>query len=70
MAIVESSWQPEDCPGLKKKKLVCPKCGGSNYKKTYVGYLGRDENKVHCACGWKGRGYQLREAEIVEQKQG
>jgi hypothetical protein len=39
---------------------ACPKCGGSEHRSTYVGYVGKDENEVICAaCGWKGKAYMM-----------
>jgi len=52
---------------MTEEKKVCPKCGNANYKSTLVAYLGRNENDVECACGWKGKAYQLVHA--VEKKE-
>lgn len=42
-------------------RKCCPKCHSDHYSSTYVGYTGRNENKVKCEdCGWKGEAYQLK----------
>ena len=45
----------------------CPKCGGTKFSSTLVGYVGEDLNTLTCGCGWKGvrseLGYVCRQPE-------
>ena len=40
---------------------ACPKCGATETRQTYVGYVppNRDRNQVWCSCGWTGEVWQM-----------
>ncbi len=56
-------------PDFYQQHAACPECHGAEGELgvTTGGPLaGRDLNNAFCACGWKGRVYQLVPAEVKQ----
>lgn len=52
----------------EKQHCACPKCNGTSFQTTCLGWFGLDDPNTYCCdkCGWNGKRYQMEPLRVTQ----